>query len=602
MSAVPNPRVGVPRLVRTRIRLGLLVVTGLLLVSVDLWAGDEPPSPASRVYDVGALLESRPEGVTGPLGIFPRGQAAVELIDEATGTGLSNGAVPPVPFLDAATLTELVHTFVTDHEGSASLDGRWLHVEGPPEVQARAGAFLAGLWRLASRRVDVEAELLRVPAEAVAKLDPALLAAVLRGRLDPDEAAALRRAASAPRRGTARVAPGRVAVVGEVERVRYVADYSVEIAQASIVGDPDVEDLDTGWRVEARPLPLLDGRVLLEAHVEAASRDGPMRRLDLGVAPFGTLDMPSCRVLRASCRTVTDGVASRVLALREASGDLVAFLLRATPTPAPAPTTAGSALPFDRLDLLALTSDPRALVFVTVPDDGFAPRLLLRAPDLLAPASADGLASRLEAAAPEAFSDDESGVEALGDAVYVRGSPAARAAARARAQELEGRATGGARVTLRLRARSADGAPTLLAEAGADLADGIPASLVLGRERAYLADWDVEVAQEARVGDPIVKTLFDGLEVGLRATATPIEGTHALSLELRFVTASDALAARPTENECTGDVEVPDAREAFVSDDLVLEAGRPTVRDVGTLADGRRLELEIAVTPEPEAR
>jgi hypothetical protein len=116
-----------------------------------------------------------------------------------------------------------------------------------------------------------------------------------------------------------------------------------------------------------------------------------------------------------------------------------------------------------------------------------------------------------------------------------------------------------------------------------------------GVERAYVADWDVEVAQEARSGDPWIGTVFGGLALTLRLDPAPVPDRFALTLDLAWTFLDLRMETRRTNNDCTGVLDVPRTWRLDAHSDLVLARGETQRIDAGTLEDGRRAVVEVAL-------
>jgi hypothetical protein len=112
-----------------------------------------------------------------------------------------------------------------------------------------------------------------------------------------------------------------------------------------------------------------------------------------------------------------------------------------------------------------------------------------------------------------------------------------------------------------------------------------------------VADWDVEVAQESRVGDPIVGHAFGGLALTLRLEATPRPDRVAVHLDLALSVVAPIEIRRP-RNAVTGILEVARVDEHRLVRDLVLATGSPEVVDVSVDGGPRRV-VEIRVEDRP---
>jgi phage baseplate assembly protein W len=114
-------------------------------------------------------------------------------------------------------------------------------------------------------------------------------------------------------------------------------------------------------------------------------------------------------------------------------------------------------------------------------------------------------------------------------------------------------------------------------------------------ERAYVADWDVEVAQESRIGDPNIGHAFGGMVLNLELRPTGSGSAVAMSFDLIYSKLDPKFQTRRTGNQVTGIIEIPKTRKVRLERELVLVPGETRVVDGGTGADGRRLRIEITV-------
>jgi hypothetical protein len=172
--------------------------------------------------------------------------------------------------------------------------------------------------------------------------------------------------------------------------------------------------------------------------------------------------------------------------------------------------------------------------------------------------------------------------------------PAVIARARARTAAWEKRIARSYRVHLSLTTRGGPG-PRTIASLHLETAAGRNAFYEVGTERAFLADWDVEVAQEARVGDPIIGHAFGGLLVNLRLDPAPGGGRVAGRVALTLVDLHPTFETHRAGNERTGIVELARARRLLIERDLVLVPGKPIAIEAGCGEDGRRAVLEIGI-------
>lgn len=106
--------------------------------------------------------------------------------------------------------------------------------------------------------------------------------------------------------------------------------------------------------------------------------------------------------------------------------------------------------------------------------------------------------------------------------------------------------------------------------------------------RTAVVDLDVEIAEGASIADPVVRRVSEGL----RVLARPVPLTDGRVL-LRIIASAADLRGEPRRmtlgQDELGAVELPDLDAAFVSTELLLEAGRPRVVTVARPGGARRV-------------
>ncbi|MBL8725592.1 MAG: hypothetical protein JNK49_16240 [Planctomycetes bacterium] len=295
---------------------------------------------------------------------------------------------------------------------------------------------------------------------------------------------------------------GEVVAVGDVERSTVIADIEVELAQSAVSGNPVGVEVRHGSSVllRARPLPGQDSAVV-EAVVRVATPEskGPMP----GSGDLGAFD-------RVACRFDEAGVVFRVQRGGESrhewttlEGQRLALACRVDWTAAPARQVGGVWIsPLLQAPVLGFRSahgverrDPGELVDVGAilsavlargSDDSPAATLVGEAKDgsalVLHGEAGQRLAAELDLRIAEALAPVDVAIE-------VFDAPAG--------MELP---TNGA---------VPDGARALWHCAGPAVV-GLPSCFTTGRDLTYMRDWDVEVAQSARIADPKVDVCEHG--------------------------------------------------------------------------------------------
>ncbi|MFV1959503.1 MAG: hypothetical protein ACC662_08845, partial [Planctomycetota bacterium] len=410
-------------------------------------------------------------------------------------------------------------------------------------------------------------------------------------------------------------------------RVDYVADYGVEVAQGSNISDPVVDHLDEGLVVDAVAYPLLDGkRVLLEAYVQLC-RLAEMRRVEFGVdeecfnRPFrsaarfsaGVIELPTCRHADAHVSAIVpSGGDVRLPVVARGRRLELRFQVELLSAAGPDSVLDVGALTAPAFPLYAGEPDD-------VPDQAYLATLRLRPggkgrfpglPPLGTPEEVVDLVQM--GVEPARWEDDveQARLDVLGGGrllaftkpgllASVRGFLAAREAEVLRPVVLEV-----AVHSVRGDVASGPGraldpeVSTLLTSARLPTLDGRWASLRLGTTRNYLADYAVEVAQEARIADPIPGQSFGGLIANVRPHL-PLEG-RTVRVDLDLLLSEDGLAEKPFDAKVQymGPIEQVRARQTRLRTTVGVPRGGTTLLDAGPdpSTPDARLVVAISVT------
>ncbi len=480
-----------------------------------------------------------------------------------------------------------------------------IFVSNHPVVHREVEALLAEIGAAASRRALVAVEAWSLPREkyleAAGAADPAAVdfAALGAERLESASVEAW---------------PGVRTVLKVTNRVRYMQDYDVEIAQGANISDPVVDVAEEGLAAEIYAHPTLDGtKVLVEAVVQSGRFERPMRKVRLGVdeeylpepyrsearSTIGTLELPRYRLGDTyATRLVPSGKSFLLPLLSEDRCVVLVFRAEAL-----GPAGGGRLL-----DTGALTRLPNLCVF-GLPDVGdareqamVAPRLF-PLPDervpLLSIETLAGLPDSLEMLRPGAGT-----VTAEGNGfLLVNGQAELRDWLRAMVGEREQELI--RPVSVDLSVWSTPAAPPvgegksvgpeqgeLLFAAGLSTVSGRPTGFMTGDTMNYLADYDVEVAQEARIADPIVGQSFAGVLANVRPVLTT-DGTRVrIGLNLLLARRGE-IEAFPTGAQYLGTVEIFDEKRTVLNTLAETALGVPYTIDAGP--DPRDPARRIAV-------
>jgi hypothetical protein len=596
--------------------LTLLVV----LRPAPLAAEDPPPerAPALCVFPVGALVQGRYDHMpsrVGPVASHAVSDAAHPLF----------GAEGEEPFLPVGNADELVET-VRRHLGTepdeAGYDvdlrptrGTHLLARARPEARARIGALLKGLEDRCLRSLAVDVVALRLPKDAPAAPEAAQLAAWVAG-------------AEAGPGLTLACLPGQ-RVTGFVGRQQtYVADYDVEVASKATITDPIVGVLPTGLSVACRATPSdaatgvrvdMDAQLALLRSLEPLDA-GAGRRLE---SPL--VERLSARItadLEPGVWTLVDGAGSR------SSGRSWAFAVRArvgaravgaasSGRELPTLVTARGGTPTERtIDVARLTrpvlpSIPVALDLI--PSD-YTPPEPPELPEPLGPLSDEALLGLLrEGVAPAAWNAVGAWLELGYGTLRMRAAPEAVEGAERMLGALEAafrwsletdvevldapaelELTPGTllepRQSAALAAAVGSGAAARLDRVRVTSYAGARSHAVVGDERTIVADYDVEIAEQAEITRPVVLPLRTGVVVDL---APGLASTgDAATFSVRF-TRSEQVSLRNAAS-AAGEIQCPEVRMLKLRLDLEVPFGRTGV--VGAALEGGRRTV-VLLTP-----
>jgi len=569
-------------------------------------------STVLRLYDTSALSAPTADEPVPAVGLFP-------LLDRAGAVPSSRESSPGLP---PEALAEIVRRAVGDARFEAA--GRsvvavrgGLLVRQTPENHERVRRVLALLESAASRRVEVEILLLELAPGATGKI-----AAVL----SSEERSALLRDAAVKALGsfTASGPFGARLALGTQRETRILADYDVEIAEDASIADPVVELVRDGLSASVRVLPCGGGALDVEATAEIAALDDPIRSLALDAPRLGRVDLPADTCARAAGTAVVPAGGSLALVARGTAGRTGASLAvivtpRAVgPDLAPLRDAQDGATEARVVELGPALYPPRA--FQSLPARGVAwiDRSTLfegrfsEASDGRVDTNGFEVGEGIPQELGAGQGDDSSFVAPLPGrrALLLGDGDAAQRTASVVDALLEAR-RGTIEVTLALvtvpaGAERAVDAGALLAAARAEREDGayfvvpiVPgdrAAVVLGRESAFVSDYDVEVAQKAQIADPQIAFAFTGAAAEVRASRGEDPSRIAVDVRLSLSRSVGPLDARSHGGLDLGLIEFGDVTRSGVERRFTLASGEPAAAIVGRAADGREIALIVVAT------
>jgi hypothetical protein len=121
-----------------------------------------------------------------------------------------------------------------------------------------------------------------------------------------------------------------------------------------------------------------------------------------------------------------------------------------------------------------------------------------------------------------------------------------------------------------LEAEIAKGAAHRLGHAELSSRDGVPNTVASGRHTTYLADFEVELAEKSSITNPIIQSIFSGLQ--LVVTASRTSGDGAVAMEVRATRSGHAPRFRRMETP-GGHIELPRLEIFRVHTGLLVPAG-----------------------------
>jgi hypothetical protein len=417
--------------------------------------------------------------------------------------------------------------------------------------------------------------------------------------------------------------------LGAQRETRILGEYDVEIAEDSTIADPISRIVRDGFSASVRVMPCGEGSLDVEAAAELSILDDPVRTLSLDATSLGRLDLPAFASARvAGTAAIPPGGALVLVARGVSIGGGAALAVVITPT------AIGD-------DVNALRDDENPGFEARIAEwgtAGYQPR------DFLSPAARMTEASMLaylipdmegavdkvpNAADDSGFeSDDAAQAEAMAaanpDTTFVAALPSRRtfvlgdgASQSAISDSLEAllaprRLT--VEVTLALvpltseeeaKVDPAGNADALLGAARAERAgssiflvpvvSGDQAAMALGREFSFLADYEVEVAQKARMADPLIGYAFSGCAAEVRATRSDDSTRVVVSVRMSATSCDEPPLGRSNGCPDLGVIEFPKSGRSAVNRRFVSEIGKADAALVGRTSDGRPLALVIAV-------
>lgn len=507
----------------------LLLVSALALVALPVAAQND--TMAYKTFDLRFLVEGEALPILGAdLPLWP----AYEHRDDRFGPmEEASGRLSAEQIADL--VRETIDTESWDTEGS-SINISWGHmiVRNKAATVKKVAAFLEYLHEVVGRSIEID--VWRVPSGSA----PAA------GVLSADQMNKLIARADVVSAGALQVGSSRAGRVRSGDRVSFLGDYDVEVAQDAQVADPLVmvihDGLDLGIRASSTP----DGRIILLA----SGRESSVAKLatrDTDSTWVGRLQLPIVDSQVVLGSGVVQSGGGIVLGAAQGEGDHVfAIRARSSAAPAEAPQGGCALVP---MGVAALRNRGLGrMIFGTPLRSGQGHDVENNDKEETRLIDVDNVVEMIRTTVDPAGWDEDPfrSLWTTGDMLFVKGPKKVVEGARALATSISDAHL--TNVGLEFRIGLLDAAATRdVASGKADLAavaglldtkayvstlTGVGFRQMLGSEQAYLKDHDVEIAQEATIADPVIGTLFGGVAFqGKVATS----GTGKVGLHGEFV-------------------------------------------------------------------
>lgn len=526
----------------------------LLILAASLAAQEPVPEKAVlRAYDLGPLASGTRslffgEGVGAAqrdftlLGATHKDEGSRE--GDVVTDGMPEGS-------QAQMVTELVRAFGVDAEVPLDIEqvdgSRQLLVRTREAQHKTIARILEQLRGPGDPPVEIEVRHLSLLDRSLD--DQARAALQAPGKLDADQIALLARhdLHGGRQAGILHVVLGRWGVYRAVRELRYLPDFDVEVAQAAAIADPLPAIATDGVKAAVRPFLLRDGRLLLRIVASAGDLEGEPRRVSLDAqevddqlrlrnTDYGYVEQCDYRGGAVSTEAVvTVGKTAAVVLATQAGTDVrwdvLAFTVKAAPRPAQADSflvaPVGALVAADAVRTLAWNGTTGELALLAG-DQG--PTARLGFDDVKW-----NVGTGLEGETDFRTTDDY----LYGGCLFIRASPANVRAAVDGITELEREMIRPVQIEIRLVSDRGREAPVVGMLAG-PLTAGRTAALASYRRMDTVGDYQVEIAQEARIADPEPQVVTAGAFANVTLFANA-DGTYRMHLDLSVLGVPDGI-------------------------------------------------------------
>ncbi len=581
----------------------------LLFLAAALAAQDPEPPRVMHVYDLGALSAGMRSWFFDTVDVTEREFSLLGISHQVEGQREGDSVDEQDPGR-AEMAAEIVRACVGPIEGfevEPIAEGHQLLVTGTEADHKTVVRVVEQLRAAGDPPVELDVRHLTILDRS---LDDAARAALLApGKLSAEQLAALARFDSRSGRqgGVLEVAVGRWGVFRAVRELRYVPDFNVEIAQGAAIADPVPAISADGLKAAVRPFLLRDGRLLLRVVASMGDREGEPRRVALGAqeatdllrlrnTDFGEVEQIDYRGGAVSTEAiVAPGEMATIVLATDARGELRWDVLALTVKAAPKPIVADTFV-VAPVGALVTEDAPRRVVW-----NGTTGELALAPLETGPRLALESVLHRIGFPA-DAEGEFKTGDEHLhGGSLLLRGRAASLRAANEGILALERELIRPAQIEIRFVAERPGGAARAVGLLAAPLTAGRVAALAAYLRMDTIGDYEVEVAQEARIADPVHQVVTAGV-FGNALVYVNADGTYRLHLDLTVAGATEAI-----RTIASGVGGVPILQSVALAKRVAplrldVAAGRPRSVDLGqdpfSRAEEGRLSAVVTVHPQ----
>jgi len=583
------------------------ILAVLLALSTALLA-QEPDRPATRVYDLTSLAVTPHAEVygedTGPVA-KPFSLLGSTRPEEGS---QESDSFDEQPWAPADLVIEVVRTFVGDVKGIFELDatngGLRLLSRMNEADQKTVARVIEQIRASGEPPIEIDVRHLTIDDRSLDEATRALL--LVPGKIDEEQLAALARldVRGGRQGGMVEAALGRWAVYREVRELRYVPDFDVEIAQGAAIPDPVPQTMADGLKVAVRPFLLRDSCYLLRVVASMGDRSGP-RRFDMGAREVQDVlrlrntdygEIEQCDYQGGVVSTemvVVPGKPSVVVLASDTNGQVRWDLLALTVKTAPRAVT-GDTFAVTPVGALVAQDPPRTLAWNAETGE----LSLIVWEEGLSRMPLDELVERIDFPAEMTGEFKSGSADLFAGSVLLRGPSEELRKANDRIATLESELIRPAMLEVRLMVESPKESRTV---------GMLSAPVTLDRKAAlasYLrmdtvGDYDVEVAQESRIADPVHIVATAGAFANVNLSEN-FDGGYRLDLGLVVSAAPQGIRTSEARAGGVPLLQTVQIAKRTTQIRIDLAPGRPRTIELGTSPFGADGRLVAVITVESQ--